>query len=83
MRKAIKKHEIIPWIQPIYDAKNEMIAGGEILLRWFEPSKEFVSPEAFISLAEESGLIRDLTQLCFQDAAKGLAGMENSSEEPL
>ncbi|EPL4527092.1 EAL domain-containing protein [Enterobacter asburiae] len=83
LHRAIKHAEISPWIQPVYDAQNETIAGGEILLRWFEAGNGFVPPDVFISLAEENGTIRQLTRACFQHTARELKAVTSVGSKPL
>ncbi|BFU36401.1 cyclic diguanylate phosphodiesterase (plasmid) [Enterobacter asburiae] len=83
LHKAIKKAEISPWIQPIYDAENEQIAGGEILLRWLEPGKDYIAPDIFIKLAEENGTIKELTSICFINTAKELKEFSFAGYTPL
>ncbi|MEY7875002.1 EAL domain-containing protein [Enterobacter roggenkampii] len=83
LHKAIKNMEISPWIQPVYDAKDGTIAGGEILLRWFEPGNGFIPPDVFIRLAEENGTILDLTRACFQLTASELKSIDAVANEPL
>jgi diguanylate cyclase (GGDEF)-like protein len=46
--------------QPIYSFKNGKIIAVEVLCRWNNPQLGVVSPEEFIPIAEESGLIHKL-----------------------
>ncbi len=54
--------------QPQMDASGSQVTGFEALLRWQHPVFGWQSPEAFIPIAEESGLIRDLGRLVLRDA---------------
>ncbi|WP_320734347.1 cyclic diguanylate phosphodiesterase [Enterobacter kobei] len=83
LHKAIKNAEISPWIQPVYDAEKEQIAGGEILLRWYEPGNGFIPPDVFIKLAEENGTINELTRACFMNTAKALREFHIAWTKPL
>jgi diguanylate cyclase (GGDEF)-like protein len=57
LRKAIVAGEFEVFYQPIVNlAKNE-VSGFEALLRWNHPARGRVSPDDFIPLAEETGLI--------------------------
>ncbi|MBA6327483.1 EAL domain-containing protein [Colwellia sp. MB02u-6] len=47
--------------QPKLNLENGKIEKVESLIRWIKPNKQFVSPELFIDLAEQSGLIIKLT----------------------
>ena len=55
--KAIKKREIELYYQPIYDTFTEKVAVVEALVRWNSPELGFVTPDMFIPVLEESGLI--------------------------
>jgi predicted signal transduction protein with EAL and GGDEF domain len=46
--------------QPIYDARSLELAGLEALIRWDRPGHGLLAPDAFIPIAETSGLIIDL-----------------------
>ncbi len=61
LRSAIRRGEIAPFIQPIFDLATREIVGGEILARWIKPDGTMVSPASFVPLAERSGLIPDMT----------------------
>ncbi|WP_195780941.1 EAL domain-containing protein [Priestia megaterium] len=71
LRKAIQKGDIDVYYQPKIEAKRNVITGVEALVRWNDAELGFVSPEAFIPIAEEAGLIQSLWEVvmkkaCFQ-----------------
>ncbi|MCL2644840.1 MAG: EAL domain-containing protein, partial [Betaproteobacteria bacterium] len=57
LRNAIKYNELELFYQPKIDSSNGTIQGAEALLRWRHPEHGMISPDRFIRLAEESGLI--------------------------
>lgn len=83
LHTAIKKKQITPWIQPIIDATTDKVAGGEVLLRWHHPTKGYISPEKFIALAEQTGLLEKITRDCFTDVALILQKTPVRVSEPL
>ncbi len=62
MRFALDKEEFIVYYQPQVDGKTKSIVGMEALVRWNHPKMGLISPETFIPLAEETGLILALDQ---------------------
>jgi len=57
LRHAIEHQEFELHYQPIVDIKNNRVTSVEALLRWHHPRQGLVSPDTFIPLAEETGLI--------------------------
>lgn len=57
LNQAINNQEFELHYQPIICLKTGMITGFEALVRWQSPTRGFVSPGAFIPIAEETGLI--------------------------
>lgn len=57
LRQALMRDEFVLNYQPIVSLANELIVGVEALIRWQSPLRGLVQPSAFISVAEESGLI--------------------------
>ena len=57
LRQAIERGELAVHYQPIVRAAGEEISGFEALVRWQHPSRGAISPDKFIPLAEEAGLI--------------------------
>ena len=60
LRQAVEKDLIYLDYQPVVDLATREIISIEALARWKHPEFGFVSPDEFISLAEETGLIMDL-----------------------
>jgi len=58
---AIEAGEIIPHYQPKVDLRNGRTVGAEILARWDSPMFGMVFPDAFITVAENEGLIDSMT----------------------
>lgn len=61
LRSAIHSGRIVPFFQPKVTAKEVQIESAEVLARWQHPTRGCLSPFVFITLAEESGLIDELT----------------------
>jgi diguanylate cyclase (GGDEF)-like protein/PAS domain S-box-containing protein len=57
LRRAIQQNELELHYQPIIDTKTRTICGAEALLRWRHPTKGIVTPDNFIPLAEDTGMI--------------------------
>jgi diguanylate cyclase (GGDEF)-like protein len=57
LRQAIERGELQVVFQPIVRAATEEISGFESLVRWTHPVRGSISPDKFIPLAEECGLI--------------------------
>lgn len=69
MALGLKRNEFAPYFQPVMDAAGNKCVGVEILTRWLHPADGSVSPDVFIPLAEESGLIIPLTKQLMQRVA--------------
>jgi PAS domain S-box-containing protein len=61
VRRALESDAIVPCFQPIVELPTGRLAGFEVLARWMHPDFGLILPENFISLAEESGLIGQLS----------------------
>jgi len=60
LRNALKNGEFRLFYQPQIDLVTRSVSGMEALLRWRHPSNEIVTPDKFIAVAEESGLIVEI-----------------------
>lgn len=57
IKRALDAREFEPFYQPIVNAANGRIEAFEALARWRHPAKGLLSPDAFIAVAEETGMI--------------------------
>ncbi len=72
LHRALSKNEFEVYYQPQNDDQGHII-GAEALLRWNDPDDGFISPDEFISVAEEIGLIHDIGRFVFQESARQVA----------
>jgi diguanylate cyclase len=61
LRRALENSEFVPYFQPKIDLRDGRVVGAEALLRWNHPTQASVSPDVFIPLAEQTGLIVPVT----------------------
>ena len=67
LRRALKRCQLYLHYQPQIDSKRRII-GAEALLRWEHPERGMISPDIFIPLAEETGLILSIGRWVMQTA---------------
>ena len=84
IRMAIKNNELVVHYQPTIDIHNNEISGVEALLRWQHPEKGIITPDDFLQVAIDSGLIVTIGEwviktICHQLRVWKDAGMENQN----
>jgi diguanylate cyclase (GGDEF)-like protein/PAS domain S-box-containing protein len=73
LRRALEHGEFHNVYQPIVSLASGQIVGFEALLRWQHPTRGLLGPEEFITVAEETGLIRDLGRWNLREACRQMA----------
>jgi len=74
LRSALENgSQLEVFYQPVFAADEGNLCSLEALARWKHPLIGYISPEEFIPLAEEIGLINDIGTLVLEDACKTLA----------
>ena len=68
LRNAFARGNLSMHYQPIIDLRTVEIVGFEALMRWHHPERGWISPDAFIPLAEKSDLIFDLGRFALREA---------------
>jgi len=68
LEKAIASNELFLVYQPILNLQARKITGIEALLRWRHKDEGVLTPDAFLALANETGLIVDIGEWVLQNA---------------
>jgi predicted signal transduction protein with EAL and GGDEF domain len=79
LQHAVDENQLVVLFQPVVDLRTGLIAGVEALVRWEHPRLGLVSPDAFIHLAEESGLIGPIGRHVLDQACERLAAWRSVS----
>lgn len=79
---AIAGGIVLPYYQPKIDVQTGILKGVEALARWIHPERGMIPPNHFIPLAEQCGLIHDLT-ISMMDQAMGQAAIWHSRGLPI
>lgn len=76
IRDGLENDEFEVWYQPIVDARTQVMTGVEALVRWPRRPKGELKPDAFIAIAETSGLIYSLGQFVLRRACTDLQALD-------
>jgi diguanylate cyclase (GGDEF)-like protein/PAS domain S-box-containing protein len=82
LRRALMQNELEVFYQPKLCLKSGQLLGMEALLRWHHPDKGMISPDRFIGVAEETGMIIPIgkwvvRQACRMSKQLGAIGLDN------
>ena len=69
LREALKNDSLEVFLQPKFNVKTQKISGYEALIRW-RKNAHFISPDIFIPLAEETGLVKNITLYVIKEVFK-------------
>jgi diguanylate cyclase (GGDEF)-like protein len=83
LRKAVSNGELVLHFQPKIKGTTGRLAGVEALLRWQHPELGLLSPNRFMPLAEESGLILDIDEWVLSEACRQASAWRAAGIGPL
>jgi diguanylate cyclase (GGDEF)-like protein/PAS domain S-box-containing protein len=72
LRLALDNNELIMYYQPIVDLRTGLISQVETLMRWEHPTLGLIYPNEFIPIAEETGMIVNMSGLIFRQVGRQL-----------
>ena len=83
LRNAVAHGEMFLVYQPIIDTATGSICGAEALARWRHPELGMIPPDQFISIADESGQIREIGEWVLRTAAAQTRAWHDRGWSPL
>ena len=79
LQRAIDRHELSVYFQPIVRLRSHELLGAEALIRWNHATLGLLTPEAFLPVAEQTGLIVAIDMMVLDEACAWL-GAVNASD---
>lgn len=83
LRRALEREELELYYQPQMDLRSGRIAGLEALLRWQHPRHGLMSPEDFVPMLEETGLVVPVGEWVLHSACAQYRRWRDAGVEPL
>jgi diguanylate cyclase (GGDEF)-like protein len=83
LRKAQERNELELYYQPQIELASGKIIGAEALLRWNHSNKGLITPDKFIPVAEETGLIVGIGEWVLHSACQAAVAWNANREIPL
>jgi diguanylate cyclase (GGDEF)-like protein/PAS domain S-box-containing protein len=81
LRAALDEHQVGTVLQPVVRLADRQVVGTEALMRWHHPERGTLIPEAFIDVADDSGLLPDLGAQVIVQACRAAANWAPGSGE--
>jgi diguanylate cyclase (GGDEF)-like protein len=76
LNEDIERNDLFLVYQPVMDFRTEQVSYIEALVRWRQPDGTIILPETFVRVAEQSGLIRQLSEWIIDTACRELAALQ-------
>ena len=83
LRQAIEQKQFRVVFQPQFSVATGDVIGAEALVRWQHPSLGLLTPDKFLSVAEDARLMPDIGRMVFRDALRAARGWPSLRDRPL
>jgi diguanylate cyclase len=70
LKDAIAQGQLVVHYQPQVDLRTDTISGVEALVRWQHPERGLIDPDSFVAIAEQTGVMRELTASVLEQALR-------------
>ncbi len=78
LKLALQEGQFEVYFQPKININTRAITGSEALVRWKHPANGYISPEIFVPVAEEAGMIIELGEWILRTACKATYELQQS-----
>lgn len=75
LRRALQRHEFLPFYQPITQLLDGKVIGFEALMRWNHPERGLLVPEEFLAIAEETGNLEAMDWQIYEQVCSDLSAL--------
>ncbi|MEJ2201456.1 MAG: bacteriohemerythrin, partial [Desulfuromonadaceae bacterium] len=83
LRKALQLDQFELYFQPKVNTLVGLVVGSEALLRWRHPARGLVTPDLFIGIAEDTGLIVEIGVWVLEQACRAAVAWNQAAPYPL
>lgn len=83
LRHAVERSEFMVLYQPIIELDGGFVSEFEALIRWQHPEYGLVTPDEFIGVAEETGMIVSMGRWILEESCRQIAEWQENSEHQL
>jgi len=78
LRLALNENQLWVALQPIINLKSRKVVKAEALVRWQHPKHGLISPVDFVPIAEENGMINEVGEFVFIQAANQVKNLQDN-----
>lgn len=83
LAESLAQNHFELFYQPLFTIGDNSLVGAEALIRWHHPEKGMIPPDAFISVAEQSGMINDLGDWVLAQACREINSFKHLDLVPI